>query len=674
MSAPRENPLRFVPRSVSDSVDGDNSAPGACMSLSNLIWSPDTPNVLVCRPANLRLTLFSLLTTPGVVSIAYELDGIIYGMIASGSPAGHDRPFAYNVSSSAFETITGITAANTPTTPAATGDWTPPTMDMIGGRIVVTHPGFNFAGGYAFGYFDISGFTANIIGDTTSGSAIINGSFSIASVGPGYTIIGTGIPANTTILNTANVNFSITGTTHTNTTIDGIASTANLFVGQQIAGTGIPIGATIASIVSGSSITISVAATGSSTVPLAISGQTLTLSANASASNNGITFAVAGGTSTSPLWAAGNTTGVLQLASIPQAVKTFNNRSYFAAGNNLIFTDTLSLNISNANGVQVLTIGDSSNITVLAGLPIETTSGGILQALLPFKKFSIWQVTGDAATSDLAINQLSGNVGTSAPRSVVTTPIGVAFMALDGVRLVGLTGALGEPNSDLAVPFIFANHPSRVCAAFNADTYRICAQNTNVIGNPYQEYHYSLKFEGWTGPHTFQADCMVPYNNDFIVFNNSLPASMWRSYSVQGYNSQGNTFVENGVQLRWQYTTVPMTDTGNMYANGVIRTTLDMSLAATGDTYLFQAEDESSATLAIASLKGPLSQAIWNAFNWGDGTLWGAAQYGLEPLSIPWTQPLIFNKLVFSGVGNSALGLKIGSLYIGYEKLGYLKQ
>lgn len=674
MPAPRENPIRFVPRSVSDSVDGDNSAAGACMSLSNLIWSPDTPNVLVCRPANLRITQFSLLTTPGVCSVIYQVNGIIYGMIASGSPAGHDRPFAYDVQAGSFQTVSGITSANTPVTPASTGAWTPPTMDMIGGRIIVTHPGFNYVGGYAFGYFDLSGFTASITGDATSGSPTINGSFSIAGIGPGYTITGTGIPANTTVLNTANVNFSITGTTHTNTTIDGITSTASLFVGQQIAGTGIPTGATIATIASGTSITISVAATASATVPLSISGQTLTLSANASASNNAVTFALAGGTAAAPLWAAGNTTGVLQLASIPQAVKTFNNRSYFAARNNLIFTDTLSLNVSNATAVQVLTVGDATNITTLQGLPLETTSGGILQALLVFKDFSIWQITGDAATSDLAINQLSGNVGTSAPRSVVSTPIGVAFMASDGVRVVSLTAQVGEPNADLAVPFIFALYPSRVCAAFNADTYRICVQNANAIGNPYQEYQYSLKFQGWTGPHTFRSDCMTPYNNDFIVVNNALPATMWDSYSVQGHNSSGNTFIENGTQLQWDYATVPMTDTNNMYANAAVRTTLDMSLAATGDTYLFEAEDESSAVLAIANIKTPLSQAMWNAFNWGDGTLWGSAQYGLIPQTIPWTQPLIFNKLIFNGSGNSALGLKIGALYVGYEKLGYLKQ
>ena len=49
MPAFREQAIRYVPRSVSDTVDGDNSPSGAMASMQNLIWSPDSPGVLVCR-------------------------------------------------------------------------------------------------------------------------------------------------------------------------------------------------------------------------------------------------------------------------------------------------------------------------------------------------------------------------------------------------------------------------------------------------------------------------------------------------------------------------------------------------------------------------------------------------------------------------------------------------
>lgn len=58
------------------------------------------------------------------------------------------------------------------------------------------------------------------------------------------------------------------GDTHTNTVIDNIASTAALLVGQTITGIGIPANTRIASITSGTAITISNAATGSATVAL----------------------------------------------------------------------------------------------------------------------------------------------------------------------------------------------------------------------------------------------------------------------------------------------------------------------------------------------------------------------------------------------------------------------
>ena len=52
---------------------------------------------------------------------------IVFGMIASARNTGHDEPFAYNLITQAFITVSGITSGNTPISPATTGDWTPPT-------------------------------------------------------------------------------------------------------------------------------------------------------------------------------------------------------------------------------------------------------------------------------------------------------------------------------------------------------------------------------------------------------------------------------------------------------------------------------------------------------------------------------------------------------------------
>lgn len=674
MPSPREIPIRFVPRGVTDTINGENSAPGSMVALTNLIYNPSTPGTFLCRPANTKQSIFPGISAPGVISAAYSVGNILYGLIGSSSPAGNDRPFAYNVATNSFLTVSGITSANTPVTQTTTGDWKPPTMDALGSKIIVTHPGFNFSGGYAFGYFDISGFSATIVGDVTSGSPTVNGSFSIAGVSPGYTISGTNIPANTTVVGISNVNISATGVTHTNTTVDSISpNTTGMFVGQQIAGLGIPGGTTIASIVSSSAITISQAATASATVAISVSGQTVTMSANATGSANTENIAIAGGTAAAPLWAAGNTTGQTQLAGIPQGVKQFNNRAWFAQKNNLVFTDTLSLNISNANGTQVLTIGDTTDVVALAGLPEYTTSIGVLQALLAFKNYSIWQITGDAALQSLSLNEVIGTIGTDAPRSVQTTPQGVTFKALDGIRNVDLSGGVSEVDLDLSTPFIYAQNPSRVASCFNAGVYRICTHNAYKTGAPFEDYHYTYKIQAWTGPHSFRYSLAVAYANDFIVFSDNLPGTMWYAYSVQNHDASGNTFIENGVQLTWVYQTSSMTYAGNMYANAVVRTTMEFLSPSNGDVYTFQALNESNSVLAQAFVSTPFSEAIWNSFNWGDGILWGSNLTGLIPRIIPWTQPPIFNRLAVRAMGNSALGLIVGALYNGYERLNYLR-
>lgn len=674
MPAPREIPRRVVPRSVADTLIGDNSKPGAMASLANLLFDPSTPGVLYCRPANIELSSFSGLTAPRVVSVAFQLNGIIYGMIASGSPAGKDRPFAYNPVNNTFQTISGVTAANCPTTQPTSGDWVPPTMDALGSRLIVTHPGFNLAAGYAFGYFDISGFSDTTTGDITSGSATVSGNPNITGVAPGYPMSGAGIPAATTVLNYASFSLTTTGNTNTSTSLTSVANTSGLAVGQPVAGLGIPSG-TVITAISGSTVTISNAATATATgVSLFFTGATITMSANATATTNGLSITIAGGTAGAPLWAAGNTTGNIQLLGVPQAVRQFSNRAWFAQSNNLVFTDTLSLNVSNASGVQVLTVGDTAPITALCGLPEYTSSSGVLQALLAFKANYISQITGDIALATLDQNTLSGSVGTAAPRSVVTTPNGVYFMANDGIRNVDLVGEVSEINVDLALPFIYAEHPSRVAACFNSDAYRICTQNTNKLNAPYEDYHYYFKYDGWSGPHSFRYDLAVPYMNNFIEFNTALPATMWLAYAVQDQQDTGNTFVENGVQLTWVYETCPMTDADNMYGNTLVRSTLDLAQPSTGDIYNFQALDANSEVLAQAQVRTPSTGAVWDAFDWGDGTLWGGAQTGLEAVSIPWTQPPIFNRLVFQATGASSLGLKIGAAYNGYEKLGYLLQ
>lgn len=145
----------FSPTGLSDAEDAANVFEGACESLINLIPKPSTRNLFVPRPAQTVMTEFSGFTTPGFISALKIIGNIAYGMIATGRNPGHDEPFSYNIDAGTFNTISGVTNPNTPSSPSTSGTWTPPIMELVGTRLIVTHPGFTGAPNF-FGWIDVS--------------------------------------------------------------------------------------------------------------------------------------------------------------------------------------------------------------------------------------------------------------------------------------------------------------------------------------------------------------------------------------------------------------------------------------------------------------------------------------------------------------------------------------
>lgn len=148
--------LKLAPVSCADSfyaLGGD--APKSMALLQNLIPAPDTKDHWIPRPAATKFT-GSDTFTPGFVSCQLLIGTRLYGMVSSALNAGKDQPFCYDLLGGAFITISGITSGNVPTSPPATGGWTPPHMELVGVKIVVTHTGFSGAGSNFFGLIDIS--------------------------------------------------------------------------------------------------------------------------------------------------------------------------------------------------------------------------------------------------------------------------------------------------------------------------------------------------------------------------------------------------------------------------------------------------------------------------------------------------------------------------------------
>lgn len=530
MAQKKITPYRHLPTGLSDTLDGSNVNPGAMASLANLIFDVTTPNTFQCRPASVPVTTFSGFSTPTTVSIAYTVGQYVYGMISSGLNAGHDQPFGYDLVNEVFLAVSGtVSAATTPATQLTTGDWTPPTMSLMGPLLVVTHPGFTGGVNPAFGWFDIT-------------------------------------------------------------------------------------------------------------------------------------------TPNAPVWHAGNTTGNA-LPGVPTCSVQFNNRIYLGIGNDIYFTDTLALNMTLSS--QYTTFGDTNPVVALAPVPLFSVSqGGVIQSILAFKNTAILQITGDTSGANtFATNVLSSEVGTRSPRSIAATPYGVAFAAVDGIRIVQQTGQVSNPDGNLRVPFLFVINPTRASAGYNNGIYRICVQNGNVTGQPYQEYWYDSLRGNWTGPHSFRQDLVVPYLDTFVLFNGAVVGTLFTSDVVQ---SEVSTFTENSSELMWVYLPAPMPDTDEMYQTEAVLTTVDMILPTDGSTYSCSAIDTVGGTLNTTSIQAMSSGVLWGFFTWGFA-LWSSFMAVLRSYIIPWTIPLVFNRIQIQVTGNSSLNLKIGKMTIGYRVLNYIR-
>lgn len=537
MSLARTQPYPFTPIGASDCLDSSNSMKGAMTALQNLVVMPGTKNLWQCRPAaTLIETLTENIASATFISTYKIIGDILYGLVSSNTHAAHDEPFAFNLLTNTYIAVAS-TANNTPVSPASSGDWVPPTMDLIGTKLVVTHPGFNGTAGSYFGWFDIS----------------------IPSI---------------------------------------------------------------------------------------------------------------------PTWSAGNVAGAVTFATAPSSVKQFGQRAYFVinpvGGQPIVYaSDVLAATVI-TNAGQALTFGDNQKITALGGLPLNNQLGGVIQALMVFKGVNnIFQVTGDYVTGWSA-NALNCATGTLAPLSICSTPMGLAFMSPDGMRIIDLDAHVSPPIGDagngMTTPFIYANVPSRVCAAANANVIRISTQNNFVTGSLNQEWWYHMNRQCWSGPHTFPASLIQPYNNSFVMAASGVDAKLFMSDAAQTSTS---TFVENGTQTTFAWTTAMLPDTQQMCENNILEATINMALAANVSIGV-SALDQDGALLDSVVITPSGSATIWGAFQWGQANWLGAAN-ALYPRELQWTVPIVFRRLALYAQGDCASGFLIGDMFLRYEQLGYLQ-
>lgn len=343
-------------------------------------------------------------------------------------------------------------------------------------------------------------------------------------------------------------------------------------------------------------------------------------------------------------WNAGNTaTNVLPF--VPTVVRQFFGRAYFFAGNKGQMTDILNpLNVTNTEAADALTFGDSTSITGAIGLPVGTATQGVLQALIVFKAKGIFQITGDIANNTLAVNQLTNSTGSSASNSFAAMPEGVAFMASDGVRLVNLLGQVPFLNNDVVGPFSYATFPTRACGAYGNSTYRLSVDNDFKLSTfEFLEYWYDERLGRWNGPHTFPFSVLVSDGTNFYGFSNAVPAVLFSSPVV---NNAASVFTDNGNKYNCQGISCALEEPSESFVKQTVESTIELAQQTVASSYDIQAQDDlgnvlNDVVVSVSNGTGVWGTAVWGAFNWE------AAKFTSHVYTIPWTQPVVYKKLVY---------------------------
>jgi hypothetical protein len=531
-------PVQFTPKGLCDAFDSSQAFPGACQLLSNLVFDQGNPEIVVSRPGvGAAQTTFSSFTTPTFISVFIVIGNIAYGMVSSARNPGYDEPFAYNIATNTFITISGVTSSNVPASPATSGPWTPPTMAVVSTYILITHPGFSATGTNFFGAINISN------------------------------------PA-------------------------------------------------------------------------------------------------------APVWSSNNL-ATNALTGVPTSVANFNNRAYFATGNVLNFSDPLSP-LTRSNADQAVTIGDTTPITVQSGLPIQTTSGGVIGALVVFKQSQIWQVTGDLSTSNLALNYISLTTGCVAPRSVVQGPFGIFFAGVDAPYILNFLGTLVPLSSrpgtdfpaDLQVPFQNTTQSTRISASFSGNIYRVCVP-TLIQGNAQtNDYWYDIRRKRWSGPHSFPYDCAGQYGSAFLLSSAAQGAALFVSTTIPNSNSG---YSDAGTAITSHLRSANFPKTGRMAEVQVVESTMEFSSTGPASTFNLTALDDQGNTLASTFVQTTQTGALWGSFIWGQAN-WSTNTSIPHVYTVPWPQTLVFQKMSIDVLIRPVDTTSIGTFFARYQDTGYTNQ
>ncbi len=371
-------------------------------------------------------------------------------------------------------------------------------------------------------------------------------------------------------------------------------------------------------------------------------------------------------------WTTNNTATNL-LPSVPTAVANYENRAWYVCGNLVYFSDSLSP-FTMSLGTQSVTVGDSTHVTGMSGLPMQTLSSGITAALIIFKANQTWMVTGDTATNNLALVFLSLTIGCSSPRSIAQTPIGTIFIGQDAPYILTQSATVEELHApqnsvaDIRVPFQNAQVPSRIAASFAGNIYRVCLETIIDSAIVTNDYWFDLRRMRWSGPHSFTYDCASQYGENFILSGVGTGAALFSS--IASNPTLGSTYLDNGIQIMCSLTSTSLATENVMEYKQIVQSSIDLSSGGSGYVAGFQLLNAFNQVLATAFIGSLSSNITWGNFTWG-AALWNSVLLRAYRYDLWWNQPAVSDRIIFTVLTPAGAALMIGKFLSYYQRCGY---
>ena len=107
-----------------------------------------------------------------------------------------------------------------------------------------------------------------------------------------------------------------------------------------------------------------------------------------------------------------------------------------------------------------------------------------------------------------------------------------------------------------------------------------------------------------------------------------------------------------------------------MEMNQVVESTIELSSSGSPSSYAITAFDEDGNTLNSCIVPVMAAGTLWGVGVWG-GFTWASSQNRPSTYTVPWTAPLVFNKMAIYITVTAGTSISLGTFFARYKKAGY---